>query len=226
MCECVGWGVANVKRELRVVGSVPWFASGNAVLASLFFAAAPLVQVAGMLGYSNEDNPFGDTNLSQQFVWNKKLQKEQMETKSGGVLCVPVWPSCRRTTALTLPRALTPASCCPRSLCVSLPDKLMTLSKSDHRKKREEYLEELRKVSGATCVSVRVFLRQRVVTPPLVPCPALVCPAPLQVKERREQYEREREERDAKRIEDQRQREAELHGDWQEKEEEFHRIQS
>jgi len=82
-------GVANVKRELLIVGSVPWFASGNAVLASLSLAAAPLVQVAGMLGYSNEDNPFGDTNLSQQFVWNKKLQKEQMETKSGGVLCGP-----------------------------------------------------------------------------------------------------------------------------------------
>jgi hypothetical protein len=49
--------------------------------------------------------------------------------------------------------------------------------------------------------------------------------APTQVKARREEYEREREEREAKRIEDQRQREAELHGDWQEKEEQFHRIQ-
>ncbi len=59
--------------------------------------------------------------------------------------------------------------------------------------------------------------------PPYTPPTLWIC---LQVKARREEYEREREERDAKRIEDQRQREAELHGDWQEKEEEFHRIQS
>ena len=27
-------------------------------------------------GYTNEDNPFGDTNLTERFVWGKKLQKE------------------------------------------------------------------------------------------------------------------------------------------------------
>jgi len=52
---------------------------------------------------------------------------------------------------------------------VSLPDKLMTLSKSDHRKKREEYLEELRKVGGATCVSALVILRQRVLASHTLP---------------------------------------------------------
>jgi hypothetical protein len=83
---------------------------------SLSFAAAPLVQVAGMLGYSNEDNPFGDTNLSQQFVWNKKLQKEQMETKSGGVLCGPVWSCVALVSAYHRPDPTPcpyPASCCP-----------------------------------------------------------------------------------------------------------------
>ena len=64
------------------------------------------------------------------------------------------------------------------------------MNRKDH-KKRDEYLEELRKV-----------------------------------KARREEYEREREEREQKRMDDQRAREAELFGDWQEKEEEFHRIQS
>lgn len=27
-------------------------------------------------GYSNEDNPFGDTNLTERFVWGKKIEKE------------------------------------------------------------------------------------------------------------------------------------------------------
>jgi hypothetical protein len=57
---------------------LPWL---FALLHHLALAAVlSLSQVAGMLGYSNEDNPFGDTNLSSQFVWHKKQQKEQVET--------------------------------------------------------------------------------------------------------------------------------------------------
>lgn len=32
------------------------------------------------LGYTNEDNPFGDVNLSQKFVW---MKKREQEAKSG-----------------------------------------------------------------------------------------------------------------------------------------------
>ena len=28
------------------------------------------------MGYSNVDNPFGDTKLTQTFLWGKKLEKE------------------------------------------------------------------------------------------------------------------------------------------------------
>jgi hypothetical protein len=28
------------------------------------------------MGYSNVDNPFGDANLTETFVWEKKLQKQ------------------------------------------------------------------------------------------------------------------------------------------------------
>ncbi|KAI9021945.1 mid region of cactin-domain-containing protein [Hyaloraphidium curvatum] len=34
-------------------------------------------QVAIQLGYSNKDNPFNDANLSQKFVWAKKVESEQ-----------------------------------------------------------------------------------------------------------------------------------------------------
>ncbi len=113
--------------------------------------------------------------------------------------------------------------------------KVSTNTKADHKKKREEYLEELRKVHVCVnvyvCTSVGGFVSfsfsSRRPPPYTLPHTPLRTPLiGLQVKARREEYEREREERDAKRIEDQRQREAELHGDWQEKEEEFHRIQS
>ena len=33
------------------------------------------------VGYTNESNPFGDTNLNQQFVWKKKAEKEGTEGK-------------------------------------------------------------------------------------------------------------------------------------------------
>ena len=118
--------------------------------------------------------------------------------------------------------------------------KVSTNTKADHKKKREEYLEELRKVRvvelhHCTRGALTGFPHTNVFVALPLPC-NVGCTLPhtllrtlliwLQVKARREEYEREREERDAKRIEDQRQREAELHGDWQEKEEEFHRIQS
>lgn len=31
-------------------------------------------------GYTNTDNPFGDTNLLNTFVWKKKLDKEGLKT--------------------------------------------------------------------------------------------------------------------------------------------------
>ncbi|KAJ3385298.1 hypothetical protein HDU80_000705, partial [Chytriomyces hyalinus] len=33
-------------------------------------------QMAAQLGYSNKDNPFGDSNLGGSFVWVKKREKE------------------------------------------------------------------------------------------------------------------------------------------------------
>ena len=36
-------------------------------------------KVAKMLGYSNETNPFGDSNLLQPFVWGKKQEKDLRE---------------------------------------------------------------------------------------------------------------------------------------------------
>jgi hypothetical protein len=32
--------------------------------------------MAASLGYSNKENPFGDSNLSQKFVWVKKRERE------------------------------------------------------------------------------------------------------------------------------------------------------
>ena len=37
-------------------------------------------KAASTLGYTNEDNPFGDPNLTKQFVWGKKEQKEELLT--------------------------------------------------------------------------------------------------------------------------------------------------
>ncbi|KXS11461.1 hypothetical protein M427DRAFT_60689 [Gonapodya prolifera JEL478] len=39
-----------------------------------------VAQMAATLGYSNTENPFGDQNLTQKFVWAKKVEKDQ---KSG-----------------------------------------------------------------------------------------------------------------------------------------------
>ena len=36
-------------------------------------------QMAASLGYSNKDNPFGDSNLSQKFVWVKKREQEMKQ---------------------------------------------------------------------------------------------------------------------------------------------------
>lgn len=33
------------------------------------------------LGYSNADNPFGDKNLTEQFVWKKNNRKNSGEEK-------------------------------------------------------------------------------------------------------------------------------------------------
>eukprot|EP00596_Hydrurales_sp_CCMP1899_P002114 CAMPEP_0119042838 /NCGR_PEP_ID=MMETSP1177-20130426/16195_1 /TAXON_ID=2985 /ORGANISM="Ochromonas sp, Strain CCMP1899" /LENGTH=482 /DNA_ID=CAMNT_0007009875 /DNA_START=99 /DNA_END=1544 /DNA_ORIENTATION=- len=38
-------------------------------------------KVAKMLGYSNDINPFGDSNLLQPFVWGKKVTKDKSEGK-------------------------------------------------------------------------------------------------------------------------------------------------
>jgi hypothetical protein len=34
-----------------------------------------------MFGYSNNTNPFGDSNLLQPFVWGKKVEKDRMQGK-------------------------------------------------------------------------------------------------------------------------------------------------
>lgn len=39
-------------------------------------------KIAKMLGYSDEINPFGDSNLLQPFVWGKKKEKEKFEDTS------------------------------------------------------------------------------------------------------------------------------------------------
>ena len=38
-------------------------------------------KVAKMLGYTNETNPFGDSNLLQPFVWGKKVAKEREDRR-------------------------------------------------------------------------------------------------------------------------------------------------
>lgn len=40
------------------------------------------IQVAKILGYSNDINPFGDANLLTPFVWSKKKDEEQKDKKS------------------------------------------------------------------------------------------------------------------------------------------------
>jgi hypothetical protein len=45
-------------------------------------AAKKAEKVAKMLGYSNDTNPFGDSNLLQPFVWGKKVEKEKKEGKA------------------------------------------------------------------------------------------------------------------------------------------------
>lgn len=44
--------------------------------------ARKLAKVAKYLGYSNEINPFGDSNLLQPFAWGKKKEKDKREGKS------------------------------------------------------------------------------------------------------------------------------------------------
>jgi hypothetical protein len=34
-----------------------------------------------MFGYSNDTNPFGDSNLLQPFVWGKKVEKDRLQGK-------------------------------------------------------------------------------------------------------------------------------------------------
>lgn len=36
----------------------------------------------GIAGYTDSDNPFGDSNLTERFVWGKKIQKEVQKGKS------------------------------------------------------------------------------------------------------------------------------------------------
>lgn len=42
-------------------------------------------KVAKLLGYSNETNPFGDSNLLQPFVWKKKEEKNTVDVKSSSI---------------------------------------------------------------------------------------------------------------------------------------------
>ena len=46
-------------------------------------AAKQAEKVAKVLGYTNETNPFGDSNLLKPFVWGKKREKEQEFSSSG-----------------------------------------------------------------------------------------------------------------------------------------------
>eukprot|EP01084_Bolivina_argentea_P178443 308474_1 len=39
------------------------------------------IQRENYFGYSNEDNPFGDSNLTNVFIWNKKFEKQGLEEK-------------------------------------------------------------------------------------------------------------------------------------------------
>ena len=45
-------------------------------------AAKKAEKVAKMLGYSNETNPFGDSNLLQPFLWGKKIVKDKIEGRN------------------------------------------------------------------------------------------------------------------------------------------------
>ena len=38
-------------------------------------------KVASFAGYTNEDNPFGDSNLHSKFVWRKRVQQKRSEGK-------------------------------------------------------------------------------------------------------------------------------------------------
>lgn len=38
--------------------------------------ASHLKRHSGGHGYTNQDNPFGDSNVSERFVWGKKLEKQ------------------------------------------------------------------------------------------------------------------------------------------------------
>jgi hypothetical protein len=40
------------------------------------FKSKKAERVSTFFGYTNEDNPFGDSNLHEQFVWRKKIDKE------------------------------------------------------------------------------------------------------------------------------------------------------
>lgn len=42
-------------------------------------------KMAKVLGYSNDVNPFGDSNLLQPFVWGKKKEKDSYEKKGSGL---------------------------------------------------------------------------------------------------------------------------------------------
>lgn len=41
-------------------------------------------QLVSLLGYTNEDNPFGDPNLSQKFEWGAKSKQARLAKKGGG----------------------------------------------------------------------------------------------------------------------------------------------
>ena len=41
--------------------------------------AKVLQETGRVVGYDDEENPFGDTNLSQAFVWHKKIEKQLNE---------------------------------------------------------------------------------------------------------------------------------------------------
>lgn len=71
----------NRHRGLLLTPSPPLHCFHVTVLALAHLQAKKVAQhlkkhkVTGT-GYSNEDNPFGDTNLTERFVWGKKIEKE------------------------------------------------------------------------------------------------------------------------------------------------------
>lgn len=77
MHRCVSWTF-----DIDSVFLTMWFcpvaptADAGAVSALRTVLRASLSLVAVFVRYTNDINPFGDSNLTEQFVWGKKKEKE------------------------------------------------------------------------------------------------------------------------------------------------------